>query len=66
VMRVQLAVARCFSATFDIFQFLNYSSSRKALYIKIPESPTIRDIMSPTSMAGAQILVNKKHKDEKK
>jgi hypothetical protein len=42
VRRVQIAVISmlCFSATFDIFQFLKYSGSGNAAYIMVPGSPT--------------------------
>ena len=45
----------CFSATDDISQFLNYSSSENVAYTMIPDSPLQPDIITPTSMPRAQI-----------
>ena len=53
--RVQLAVASmlCFSATFDIFQFLKYSGSGNVAYIMVPGSPTTTRHNEPYLVASS-------------
>jgi hypothetical protein len=65
--RNQSAVANmlCYSATIDLYQFLNCSSSKNVAYIMVPDSPITTEIITPTFMMGAQIQVNKKYHDEK-